>query len=298
MILINEYKKVLTIVSKNIDTKLHTLISKVIINYLRSLNIQLIEKKYLKKYKAIDYIFFDKNKVIKHNGIFRRLKGLPVDFCIQMLSSRKKKLFLTDMDGTIIKNETLNDIARFLGKGEQVKKITDLGMKGRLDFSTSLNNRVEILKGLKISSLEMAKKNITFMGGASELFKSLNKNKIYTVLISGGFKPITTYVKETLKINEEFSNTFGIEGDLFSGTVSGTVVNASYKEVILNRFKKNLSLKSEQIVSMGDAANDLNMLLSSGLAIAYKATDVVKANVDNQINNTDISSLMYFLDLK
>ena len=298
MILINEYKKVLTIVSKNIDTKLHTLISKVIINYLRSLNIQLIEKKYLKKYKAIDYIFFDKNKVIKHNGIFRRLKGLPVDFCIQMLLSRKKKLFLTDMDGTIIKNETLNDIARFLGKGEQVKKITDLGMKGRLDFSTSLNNRVEILKGLKISSLEMAKKNITFMDGASELFKSLNKNKIHTVLISGGFKPITTYVKETLKINEEFSNTFGIEGDLFSGTVSGTVVNASYKEVILNRFKKNLSLKSEQIVSMGDAANDLNMLLSSGLAIAYKATDVVKANVDNQINNTDISSLMYFLDLK
>ena len=80
------------------------------------------------------------------------------------------------MDGTIIENETLNDIANFLGKGDQVKKITDLGLKGRLDFSTSLENRVHLLKGLRLSSLEEAKRIVTFKKGAKKLFKVLKEN--------------------------------------------------------------------------------------------------------------------------
>ena len=202
------------------------------------------------------------------------------------------------MDGTIINNETLNDIARFLGKGEEVKKITDLGINGRLDFSTSLDNRVEVLKGLKINSLEEAKKNVVFIEGASKLISTLKKNNIYTVLVSGGFRPITTYVKKKLKINEEFSNNFGISGDVFNGKVQGRVINASYKKIILNKFQKKLNLKKNEIISLGDAANDLNMLLSSGLSIAYKATDVVKANIDNQINHTNLLSVLYFLGIK
>ena len=294
----SELKKVLTVVSASKDKELHCKIESIVAEYVKSLNITLAKKYFLNQNKAKDYFFIDDKDTIKHNAFFRRLKNFPIDFCLQKTSTRIKKLLLTDMDGTIIENETLNDIARFLGKGQQVKKITDLGKKGRLDFSTSLSNRVELLKNLKINSLEMAKKNITFIKGSSILFSSLKKNNIYTVLVSGGFKPISTYVKDKLDIKKEYSNNFGIEGDRFNGKVEGAVVNASYKELILNKYKNKFNLKTDEIVAIGDAANDLNMLISSGLPIAYKATDVVKANIDNQINHTDLTSVLYFLGIK
>jgi len=293
-----EHKKVLTIVSPSKDKALHIKIELIIIKYLKSLNINLLELDFLNPHKAKDYFFLDNADLINHSNIFRRLKNFPIDFCLQKTATRNKKLLLTDMDGTLIENETLNDIARFLGKGEQVKKITDLGKKGRLDFSTSLENRVELLKNLKINSLEIAKKNITFMKGSSNLFTCLKKNNIYTILVSGGFKPISTYVKNRLNIQEEFSNTFGIEGDRFNGKVENPVVNSSYKEKILNKYRHKFKLETNEIVAIGDAANDLNMLLSSGLPIAYKATDVVKANIDNQINHTDLNSVLFFLGIK
>ena len=219
--------------------------------------------------------------------------------CIRDSSfTRKKRALITDMDGTIIENETLNDIAKFLGKGEQVKKITDLGLKGRLDFSTSLENRVHLLKGLRLSSLEEAKRIISFMKGAKKLFQELKKNKIHTVLVSGGFKPITSYVQNYLKIDHEYSNSFGVIGDLFDGTTNGPIINANYKEKIVNNLIKKLNLKKNQIVGIGDAANDMNMLLSVGLPIAFEAQDIVKANFDNQINNTDLTSVLYFLGIK
>tara|TARA_B110000196_G_scaffold213590_1_gene183204 strand:- start:744 stop:1355 length:612 start_codon:yes stop_codon:yes gene_type:complete len=201
------------------------------------------------------------------------------------------------MDGTIIENETLNDIANFLGKGDEVKKITELGLKGRLDFSTSLENRVYLLKGLRLSSLEEAKRIVTFMKGARKLFNTLKDNKIMTILVSGGFKPITTFVKNYLKIDYEYSNTFGITGDLFDGTSIKPIVNANFKEEIVLKIVKDLNLNKNQIVGMGDAANDLNMLFSVGLPIAYKAQSIVKANFENQINYTDLSSALYFMGI-
>ena len=202
------------------------------------------------------------------------------------------------MDGTIIENETLNDIANFLGKGKEVKQITELGLKGRLDFSTSLENRVHLLKGLRLSSLEEAKRIITFKKGAKKLFRVLKDNNFTTVLVSGGFKPITSYVQNYLKIDHEYSNSFGVIGDLFDGTTNGPIINANYKEKIVNNLIKKLNLNKNQIVGIGDAANDMNMLLSVGLPIAFEAQDIVKANFDNQINNTDLTSVLYFLGIK
>ena len=204
---------------------------------------------------------------------------------------------MTDMDGTIIENETLNDIANFLGMGEQVKKITELGLKGRLDFSTSLENRVHLLKGLKLSSLEEAKRIVTFMKGAKKLFNTLKDNKIVTILVSGGFKPITTYVKNYLNIDYEYSNTFGITGDLFDGTSVKPIVNANFKEELVLKIMKEYNLNKTQIVGMGDAANDMNMLFSVGLPIAYKAQGIVRANFENQINHTDLNSVLYFMGI-
>ena len=153
-----------------------------------------------------------------------------------------------------------------------------MGLKGRLDFSTSLENRVYLLKGLRLSSLEEAKRIVTFMKGARKLFNTLKDNKIMTILVSGGFKPITTFVKNYLKIDYEYSNTFGITGDLFDGTSIKPTVNANFKEEIVLKIVKDLNLNKNQIVGMGDAANDLNMLFSVGLPIAYKAQSIVKAN--------------------
>ena len=279
---------------KNTFNKLITITKK----YLLSLDINFKKTSILKKNKASDFYFFDTLNNFKLKNLKKRLANINVDLCLQLSAHRKKKLLISDMDGTIIENETLNDIANFLGKGDQVKKITDLGLKGRLDFSTSLENRVNLLKGLRLSSLEEAKRIVTFKKGAKKLFQVLKDNNFTTVLVSGGFKPITTYVQKYLAMDYEYSNTFGVIGDLFDGTTNGPIINANYKEKIVNKLLKKLNLKQNQIVGIGDAANDMNMLLSVGLPIAFKAQEIVKANFENQINNTDLTSVLYFLGIK
>jgi len=294
----NDKLFVLTFVLADQDKNNFNNLIKVIKKYLLSIDIKLIKTSLLKNNKASDFFFSDELKNFKLKNLKKRLETIKVDFCFQKSSQRKKKVFITDMDGTIIENETLNDIANFLGKGEQVKEITDLGLKGRLDFSTSLENRVHLLKGLRLSSLEEAKRIVTFMKGAKKLFRVLKENNFTTVLVSGGFKPITTYVKNYLKIDYEYSNSFGVIGDLFDGTTTGPIINANYKEKIVNKLIKELDIKKNQIIGMGDAANDMNMLFSVGLPIAFKAQEIVKANFDNQINNTDLTTVLYFLGIK
>jgi len=294
----NDKLFVLTFVLVDQDKNNFNNLIKVIKKYLLSIDIKLIKTSLLKNNKSSDFFFSDELKNFKLKNLKKRLETIKVDFCFQKSSQRKKKVFITDMDGTIIENETLNDIANFLGKGEQVKEITDLGLKGRLDFSTSLENRVHLLKGLRLSSLEEAKRIVTFMKGAKKLFRVLKENNITTVLVSGGFKPITTYVKNYLKIDYEYSNSFGVIGDLFDGTTTGPIINANYKEKIVNKLIKELDIKKNQIIGMGDAANDMNMLFSVGLPIAFKAQEIVKANFDNQINNTDLTTVLYFLGIK
>ena len=289
---------VLTFVLQESDKNTFNNLIDITKKYLFSLDINLKKTSTLKKNKAIDFYFIDTLNNFKLTNLKIRLVNIKVDLCLQLLSHRKKKLLISDMDGTIIENETLNDIANFLGKGDQVKKITDLGLKGRLDFSTSLENRVHLLKGLRLSSLEEAKRIITFKKGAKKLFKVLKDNNFTTVLVSGGFKPITTYVQKYLAIDYEYSNTFGVIGDLFDGTTNGQIINANYKKKIVNKLLKKLNLKQNEIVGIGDAANDMNMLLSVGLPIAFEAQEIVKANFENQINNTDLTSVLYFLGIK
>jgi len=289
---------VLTFVLKEADKNNYQKTKNIIKSFLLSLDLKIKKLSVLKKNKASDFYFIDNLSNFKLKNLKKRFNKIAIDFCLQDSLSRKKRVLITDMDGTIIENETLNDIAKFLGKGEQVKKITDLGLKGRLDFSTSLENRVHLLKGLRLSSLEEAKRIISFMKGAKKLFQELKKNKIHTVLVSGGFKPITSYVRDYLNIDQEYSNTFGVIGDLFNGKTVGPIVNANYKEKIVKKISKELNINKDQIIGMGDAANDMNMLLSVGLPIAFKAQDIVKANFENQINNTDLTSLLYFMGIK
>ena len=289
---------VLTFVLKEPDKNNYQKTTDIIKSFLLSLDLKIKKLSVLKKNKASDFYFIDKLSNFKLKNLKKRFNKIAIDFCLQDSLSRKKRVLITDMDGTIIENETLNDIAKFLGKGEQVKKITDLGLKGRLDFSTSLENRVHLLKGLRLSSLEEAKRIISFMKGAKKLFQELKKNKIHTVLVSGGFKPITSFVRDYLNIDQEYSNTFGVIGDLFNGKTVGPIVNANYKEKIVKKISKELNINKDQIIGMGDAANDMNMLLSVGLPIAFKAQDIVKANFENQINNTDLTSLLYFMGIK
>ena len=289
---------VLTFVLQESDKNTFNNLITITKKYLLSLDINFKKTSILKKNKASDFYFFDTLNNFKLKNLKKRLVNINVDLCLQLSAHRKKKLLISDMDGTIIENETLNDIANFLGKGDQVKKITDLGLKGRLDFSTSLENRVNLLKGLRLSSLEEAKRIVTFKKGAKKLFQVLKDNNFTTVLVSGGFKPITTYVQKYLAMDYEYSNTFGVIGDLFDGTTNGPIINANYKEKIVNKLLKKLNLKQNQIVGIGDAANDMNMLLSVGLPIAFKAQAIVKANFENQINNTDLTSVLYFLGIK
>jgi len=290
-------QKVLTVVHSTNDNELIKKCSKLIKDYLLSLNITEVKKNSLNDQIAVDSFFNDPANACSYKGLRRRLSTYPVDYCLQNKAKRVKKILFSDMDGTLIVNETLNDLAKYLGKGDQVKELTALGMKGLLDFSTSLASRVHLLAGLKINSLEETKKNITLINGAKKLINTLKKKNMTSVLVTGGFKPVSTYLKNMLKIDYEYSNTFGIQGDEFTGKVIPPVVSAQYKATILKKIVTENNIDIEQTIAIGDAANDLSMLLEAGLGVAFMGTDVVKSTIDHQINYTDLTSVLYYLGI-
>jgi phosphoserine phosphatase len=219
-----------------------------------------------------------------------------IDVCIQKAKWRKKKIFLADMDATMIKDETLDNLVKLAGIKVNIDKLSKLAMDGKISLRDTLKFRVSYLKGKSTQLIKRVLKKIRFNEGSKVLVKTLNKNGYHTSLVTGGFQPISTYVGKVLGFKKVISNRFVIKNNKFTGEYIPITGKQNSKLIYLNQICKEKKLnKIKHALAVGDGANDLGMLQNSGLGIGYYSHAIVKKSIENQIQFTDLKTILFYL---
>lgn len=218
---------------------------------------------------------------------------LPVNF-----DSHQVRLVISDMDSTFINIECVDEIADYAGVKEKVSQVTEAAMRGELNFEESLKERVSLLKGLDESALQKVYDDrLKLNPGAEQMLDVLKANEIKFALVSGGFTFFTSRLKEKYSLDYALSNTLEVKNGQLTGKVLGNIVGAEAKASFLLEKCKELDITPQQVVAIGDGANDLKMMAESGLGIAYKAKPKVQADADCAINVSGLDGLLGLLDL-
>lgn len=210
---------------------------------------------------------------------------------------RNKRLIVLDMDSTLIQSEVIVEMAKVHGVYEEVHKITELAMNGEIDFDDSLIQRVSLLKGLKENKLEEILSNIKLTAGVKDFTKTVKSLGYKVAIISGGFSYFANHFKEQLNLDYAFANDLDISNNQLSGKVKGSIVNAEKKAMLLEILAQQEGINLEQVVAIGDGANDLPMLSKAGLGIAFHAKDIVKKNANQHMSHGKMDSILYFLGI-
>lgn len=227
------------------------------------------------------------------------LVGLPVDVCVQMSEGRKKRLLVADMDSTIIGCECLDELADFAGVKAQVSAITERAMRGEIDFEGALKERVAMLKGLPVSTLQACyDERVRLNPGAKTLIKTMDAHGARCVLVSGGFEFFTSRVARLAGFHHDRANRL-IEADgVLTGTVAEPILGREAKLSALSHEAEALGIHLDQTLAVGDGANDLMMIKASGLGVAYRAKPLVAAEAHARIDHADLTALLYFQGYK
>ena len=217
---------------------------------------------------------------------------------ITSVTNRKKKLLIADMDSTIIKEESLDELARQIGKEKEVSYITNEAMNGKIEFKKALIKRVAILKGNSTDILETLKKNININDGAKELVKTMNKNGSVTVLVSGGFTFLTEYLKELLNFKYAHANSLEIIEKEFkkyeiTGKVEEPILDNKAKLEYLNKYIKKYNLNYNDTICVGDGANDIEMIKKAGIGVSYFGKEPLNKAANIHFNHTSLLGLLY-----
>jgi phosphoserine phosphatase len=205
------------------------------------------------------------------------------------------KLFMADMDSTIVHGETLDDMAALVGIGDKIAAITARAMAGELDFEQALLHRISMLKGFSTEIIDKTLHETQINSGAEELLNHLKKKNVFCVLISGGFIQFTSKIAEKLQFNAHFGNELVIHDQTISGDVKRPILDKHFKLQKLHELQNQMGLNPREIVAIGDGANDLPMLNAAGIGVAYHGKPILKDTLINQINYTDLSSLIYII---
>ena len=223
------------------------------------------------------------------------IEGLPVDACVQPWSGRKKRLFVADMDSTIINVECLDELADFAGVKDKVAAITERAMRGELEFEGALRERVAMLKGLGLDALQRAyDERVRLNPGAETLVRTMAANGARCVLVSGGFTFFTRRVAQAAGFHTQRANTLNEESEALAGTVGEPILGREAKLAALREEAAALDLPLSETLAIGDGANDLAMIQASGLGVAYRAKPVVAAQADARVDHADLTAVLYF----
>jgi len=205
-------------------------------------------------------------------------------------------LVVMDMDSTLISIECIDEIADMQGLKPQVSEITEAAMRGEIDFAESLRRRVALVKGLDESALQRVyDERLQLNPGAESMLAALKKHGIKTLLVSGGFVFFTERLKTRLGLDFTQANTLEIVNGKLTGNVSGKIVDAQGKANWLHHVRAELGLQPEQVIAMGDGANDLKMMAQAGVSIAYHAKPVVRAQASYALNFVGLDGLVNLL---
>lgn len=208
---------------------------------------------------------------------------------------QRRRMVVFDMDSTIIQNEVINDLARAANVGEAVSAITDRAMNGEIDYRQALCDRVHLLKGLPVSVLEEVAEGMQLTPGAQELVSTLKAMGFKLALISGGFTYFAERLKGRLGFDYVFANELEIENGVLTGRIKGRVIDAEAKGEIVEELARVEGLSREEIVAVGDGANDQIMLRNAGFGIAFNASEILAKVADGKITHSNLLGLLYCL---
>ncbi|MEA2920132.1 MAG: phosphoserine phosphatase [Bradyrhizobium sp.] len=225
----------------------------------------------------------------------REARGdLPIDIVVQPRAARRKKLFLADMDSTMIGQECIDELADFAGLKAHVAEITERAMRGEIEFEPALRERVALLKGLPVSVVdEVLAKRITPTPGGRELVATMRAHGAYTCLISGGFTLFTNAVADMVGFQENRANQLVVENGKLTGEVREPILGRATKLATLVELLESFDLDDIDTLVVGDGANDLGMIQAAGLGVAYHAKPAVAAAAAARIDHGDLTALLY-----
>ncbi len=206
------------------------------------------------------------------------------------------KLCVFDFDSTLMDGETIDFLAKAVGKENEISEITELAMQGKLDFFEALTNRAKLLEGLSDEKLVSICQNLPLMNGAKECIQSLKAKGYKVVIFSGGFRTATSYYAPMLGADADFANFLDSKDGLLTGRVGGEMMANDAKGQMLLRLQKLLDISIENTVAVGDGANDLSMFKYATTKIAFCAKDILKDAADYVVDLRDIRLVLEHID--
>ena len=247
-------------------------------------------------YDDSEILFINQNKISTH-FIQTYCELNELDY-VDGFSTKKNqfKLCAMDMDSTLINIECIDEMAKFLGKGEEVARITEEAMLGKIDFNDSLKKRVEYLKGFNVNDYHKIINKMNLHHGVREWIIFCQKNDIRTAVISGGFSFFTDFLKNELGLDYAFSNQLEVKDNHLTGNLQGKIINASEKKNIIKSIQNDLGVSKDETVTIVDGSNDLLMSRQSALSIGYKAKKTITKELTWNIRYGDYFTIMNFLN--
>jgi phosphoserine phosphatase len=223
------------------------------------------------------------------------LGALPIDVVVQPAAGRRKKLFLADMDSTMIGQECIDELADCVGLRARVSAITERAMRGDIEFAPALTERVALLKGLPVTVVDdVIGKRITLTPGGRTLVATMRRNGAHTCLVSGGFTLFTRRIAAMIGFDEDRANRLLIGSDRrLTGQVAEPILGRAAKLGTLRDLRLRFGLAVDETLVAGDGANDLAMIADAGLGVAYRAKPKVAEAAAARIEHGDLTALLY-----
>jgi phosphoserine phosphatase len=221
--------------------------------------------------------------------------GADIAFQEDNLFRRTRRLVCFDMDSTLIEAEVIDELAKAAGVGEEVSAITERAMRGEIDFVESFAQRLALLKGLDESVLQTIAETLPLTEGTEKLISTLKRYGFTTAILSGGFNFFGNYLQEKLGFDYVYANELEIIDGKVTGRVVGRVVDGQRKAELLQEIAKKEGIELQQVVAVGDGANDLPMLGKAGLGIAFRAKPIVKKEADHSISTLGLDGILYLM---
>lgn len=240
------------------------------------------------------------NRVEMQRSLMKLSSEMGMDFSLQLdnMYRRMRRLICFDMDSTLIQTECIDELAERAGVGEQVRAITERAMRGEIDFKESFTERVALLKGLDESVMKDIAENLPITEGVERLMFVLKHYGYKIAILSGGFTYFGEYLKRKFGIDYVYANELEIENGKLTGRYLGEIVDGKRKAELLKLLAQVEKVDIAQTIAVGDGANDLPMLSTAGLGIAFHAKPKVVENAEQSINTIGLDGVLYFLGFK
>lgn len=230
---------------------------------------------------------------------FERMWNLEIVWQADTVHRRYKRLAVFDMDSTLIQQEVIDLIASIIGVEKDVSAITAAAMNGELDFEASLRARCNLLKGVPSTVWNTLKQRISLNEGVPELIRALKRLGFKTAVLSGGFTPLTGWVAQRLGLDYAFANHLVVseDGSQLTGELTGEIVHAEKKRQHVLEIAEKEGISLDQVVCIGDGANDLPMMSVAGLGVAFHAKPKVQMQAPARLNSKSMQDLLYLFGI-